>query len=417
MKKILAVFMALVIFASFAFFAVGSGKKDKKPDDLVIEESTTDDVYEPELTELTEEHLQSFEELLNGMPFSLDGFENYYNKKNTIINSFICSAFWAMPDGTMYDYYFPDQYKKLKLVPTEDGAGTLIEYEFDADKVLFILNDVFGLGVTESYSNGDFVFMNGNFYYTAALYGKGGDGETKYEVDSYERVEDGYFKIKTTYIYTDYYDNNSVTKGESWYYIAKPSKHEVYGDYWKIKEFGFEDEIIWSNDSSYEDDEIGWKRKLINELYVCKYEYWSSSSDKYYLADVDGDDVPEMLVDYNSGVCIYYYNGQVFQKEDLPYGEVYVMPQKGLIRFNHSYRGNCGDIIYKIDKGTFYEVESGEYYGSMESADFYQWEGSEVTEQQYYNKLDSVFDTHNQKSLEDYNQYSYSTIFEAVEDY
>ncbi len=245
MKKILAIIMSLVVLATFTFFAVGSGDKDSEESttELTTENKTEADVTttepETELPTLTDEQIKSFEKLMNESLFS----NTNYNEKSTgidyIVNTYICASFWSTPDRTMFDHYFPDDYKE-KYSET-GGPYSNITYEFDADKVLFILNDVFGYNATKELRSERFYFSGDKFYYTIRPMFT--DFSTvEFSVDSYEPVADGYFKLNLNYVVYEY-GTGDVTKGEEGYYIVKPLKHEKYGNYWKFKEIGKDDKV------------------------------------------------------------------------------------------------------------------------------------------------------------------------------
>ena len=195
---------------------------------------------------LTDEQIASFKNLLSGMSSSLLGIYEGQNKIDTVLNSFVYSSLWGQASGTMYDYYFPGEYKDTVSDTMRQDYGYDISCEFNADKTLFILNDVFGLGVTKDYSDANCHFEGDTFYYTMVMYPKGAEGSIVDEFASYESVSDGYFLIKTNQIVTDF--DGFVETYPGWYFVAKPCHHDEYGDYWAIREYGFDGERLWTNE-------------------------------------------------------------------------------------------------------------------------------------------------------------------------
>lgn len=391
-------------------------EKDHKEKDTTKPETT-----EPEITELTDAHLKSFEKMMNEMFFSLDGFEDYNNKIDTIINNFICSAFWAFPDGTMFDYYFPGDYKEVGTEPTFDESGVIVDYEFDAKKVLFILNDVFGLDVTNKYTRKDFYFQGDKFYYTAYSYGKGPE-LAEHKVVGYETMSDGYFKIRTQYVFIDYRDNNKTTTSNGWYFVTKPAKHNEYGDYWKIKEFGINTQCIWTNNENSKNGD-DWKSKLKDTVYEVEKNKESSDVDcRYYLVDIDNNGIPEMLCDYQVsayGKDFFYIVDENVNVKSFPGGVFYYIPNSKKILISSGRMGYYYDEIYKLDNGKLSEVSSGnsieepyEGYGS----EFF-WEDVKMSKNDYDKKMNYYFDTNKQISEYDMTSFDKKTILNVIDNY
>lgn len=138
----------------------------------------------------------------------------------------------------------------------------------------------------------------------------------------------------------------------------------------------------------------------------------------YSLIYVDEDEVPELVIDsgFEAGGCRIL----TYQKEELAVlktqrlGFTYLEKENLLCNSD----GNMGvyyDYVSSISDGSWIRLATGEYGDGEEGVqvdennDFiyeYSWEGEEVTEQEYRERLAAVFDAERAVSPEDYYIYS-----------
>ena len=188
--------------------------------------------------DLSKEQLESFDELINA------DFDIWGNKVegSTIneyyINNYIYNGFYADEKSTMYNYYFPNQIQMGFSDPLNKFNDTYSQnghcYIYDADKVLFILNDVFGLNVTTTEATDYYYFYNDKFYYCSNSSGAGNLYYTEREITANEKQSDDYYLITITQ-YSKDFDTNTIVETQEMEIVAKPSTHSQYGDYWAIK--------------------------------------------------------------------------------------------------------------------------------------------------------------------------------------
>ncbi len=424
-KKNTLLLVAVAVVVSIVIFSIINGIATSsdidKDTDGISNSSKQEEIKttEPEtyVTSLTEEQLKSFEKLLNGMPRSLDAMEDHFNRTDAVVGTFICSSFWNQPKETMFDYYFSNDYKIIQ----NDNEGYSVTYEFDAEKVLFILNDVFELDVTKELSRAKYYFKENKFYYSTEVYGMGYETIT-YSVDSYEYTTDGYFKIKTNYKHTDY--DGNVNKGDDRYYIVKPDKHQEYGDYWKFREIGFEDNVIWTNDASYKDDTIGWKKPLIDTVSDFRMRDANGEDAKYYLFDMEKDGVPEVLAEYETRyggkkLKLFYFNGKTYESNEFSSDVFYYVPGGKNILISYKESGMNYDDVFAIKNGDLTKVATGKYldelvpgYGSE-----YFWGKVKVSQEEYNKKLNSYLNTQKKVSYKNGQSYDFEKLYSAISDY
>lgn len=162
---------------------------------------------------------------------------------------------------------------------------------------------------------------------------------------------------------------------------------------------------VWSIDlegnySSWQEAYCTWIENTENENRKTNYEYCSLH---YLLIYIDNDDIPELFVVGNSeaeGECVIaYHNGKLSQLYlNRLYGALYI-ERSGLI---YNWNGNSDyyplNIAY-LYQGKFFKcgkgiewiewVQKGDDYESIEH---YEWEGEEVSKEEFEKEYMSIFD-------------------------
>lgn len=119
----------------------------------------------------------------------------------------------------------------------------------------------------------------------------------------------------------------------------------------------------------------------------------------YSLIYVDEDDIPELVID--AGFSMYhiltFHDGEIDELKTDRATACY-MERQNLLDDDNGAMGFYHDYIYSIENGKWVYVTGGEYsdkYDDEHGAyDFtYRWEGEEVSEAVYQQKLKEVFDT------------------------
>jgi hypothetical protein len=132
----------------------------------------------------------------------------------------------------------------------------------------------------------------------------------------------------------------------------------------------------------------------INE--VVKDEVWDDDYGKMSLIFIDDDDIPELVIywgisAYGCQICTVS-DGKLIC-EDLGNSDVYYIESQNIFAtcIARWYYGE--DIVYAIKNGEFTILHTGEYVEDHpDKEDYYLWDGKEVTESEYMEKLRSAFD-------------------------
>ena len=126
---------------------------------------------------------------------------------------------------------------------------------------------------------------------------------------------------------------------------------------------------------------------------------------KYMLIYLDNDDIPELYVhvtDFTGDRLLYYFDGQVNEKNcgDLPWYQY--IPQSGLLMEEWDIVTAHGNIVSQFVNGEFTDMAEGhvalkeeyreEYPGENWMYD-YMFNGETVSEEEYSRRLNEVFDT------------------------
>lgn len=241
----------------------------------------------------------------------------------------------------------------------------------------------------------------------------------------------------------------SKSEGE----LSKAEYEKSYNSYFKnLQETSYVTDVININDyislsrqekfnilkQSYESFKIGepvakWKSAYIEFANSYLYEHgeyeYRLQNVKYTLVDIDENGIPEMFIYSGSGAggstfITYNENGI----ERLDYGNSsWISYIKGGNIFNYSggHMDNYYDNIYKIQNGSYVLVASGDF-GAIDNSNVnydeygypvytYYWNDIEVSESEYQNSLNRIFDT--SKEIEPETYYFYSDIVEVISNY
>ena len=147
-----------------------------------------------------------------------------------------------------------------------------------------------------------------------------------------------------------------------------------------------------------------WQEAYVEYAEELEAEYqndkWLNDIDiTYSLIYVDEDDIPELVI--YAGFSMYhiltFHDGEIDELKTDRATACY-MERQNLLDDDNGAMGFYHDYIYSIENGKWVYVTGGEYsdkYDDMHGAyDFtYRWEGEEVPEAVYKQKLEEVFDT------------------------
>lgn len=146
----------------------------------------------------------------------------------------------------------------------------------------------------------------------------------------------------------------------------------------------------------------GWKTAYIDYIRSVEGEGWYG----YHLVYIDADDIPELYLMGNStaqgDLLCTYINGAVNSMHISNYGLSYIERQN-LFCNSGGRMDSYYDIVYQLVGGDFVEIHSGDY-GAEDNTNIqvdengypvyrYYWDGDEVSESDYQNLLNSVFDS------------------------
>lgn len=137
------------------------------------------------------------------------------------------------------------------------------------------------------------------------------------------------------------------------------------------------------------------------------YSYYASKCGLIYL---DSDDIPEMFIHYGieaSGTRILSYkNGEVV---DFLFSRLYgihYLEREGFVYDVVGHMGVATDTIVYLDDDGFHLLGSGYRFAGEETSDYirFEWEGKEVSEEEYMNEIERIFDDERSKTWTDYEE-------------
>lgn len=133
-------------------------------------------------------------------------------------------------------------------------------------------------------------------------------------------------------------------------------------------------------------------------------DYVNTYSDSYYdyaLIRVDSDSVPELYVDRgDTAVILSYKNNSIIKTEvSTAYGSCGYIEGEGMLRVTHEKMDYHYDSVYKLDGNGFSKVCAGsktdtfvtDDYGYSVHAYIYDLNGKEVSEEEYNNAFNELF--------------------------
>ena len=138
--------------------------------------------------------------------------------------------------------------------------------------------------------------------------------------------------------------------------------------------------------------------ELYNDFTKCGFIY------------IDENDIPEILIDYGieaSGTRILSYkNGAVVDFHFSRLGGIHYLEREGLVYNFVGIMGVASDTLVSLDDDGFHDLGSGYRYAGEETPDYirFEWEGKEVSEEEYMNEIESVFDVERSKTWKDYKE-------------
>jgi hypothetical protein len=135
-----------------------------------------------------------------------------------------------------------------------------------------------------------------------------------------------------------------------------------------------------------------WTELYINHIYE-NSDRGAANAD-YALVFIDDDEIPEMVISYR----VTAYGGDLCTSDNNTMETVYIdawgmqyyLEGEGLYLDRGGHMGEFYDIVYRVQDGRISELQRGDYYDTVELCFF--WDGIEVSEDEYYHKLNAIFD-------------------------
>lgn len=162
---------------------------------------------------------------------------------------------------------------------------------------------------------------------------------------------------------------------------------------------GFDDGTVDSANVNRTKDSEAWEQAYIDRINQEANDSAHGTSGTYMLIDIDGNDIPEVYTRWSSeaeGGDVYSYaQGKVIEQSIDRSGFSYIEGQS-LFMNNGGVMGNYFNLVYSIENGRFVEVANGQYVEENNNGNWsyrYYWDGKEVSESEYADTLNDVYDT------------------------
>ena len=142
-----------------------------------------------------------------------------------------------------------------------------------------------------------------------------------------------------------------------------------------------------------------WEKAYVE--YLASEERGYSYSYSYSLIYVNDDEIPELAINYHvmhSYTILTFHDGVI---DELNTWTIYYVERQNLVNGTYFHMGGHSNEICSIENGKWVHVETGnwsEAYGEGEyyEAASYEWEGEEVDERTYMERLNSAIDLEKQ---------------------
>lgn len=155
-----------------------------------------------------------------------------------------------------------------------------------------------------------------------------------------------------------------------------------------------------------EEKDAGWQ--IAYAEYIESIEW--ASFNEYALIYVDEDDIPELVIytgTYATAcIVLTFHNGEVDALQTWSLQCNYI-EKENLYWDGGGHMGEFYDRVYTIENGKWVHVAGGEYIAKdllVEEYD-YVWEGEAVSEDEYYESLNAVYDTDKNRNVAYENQF------------
>ena len=128
----------------------------------------------------------------------------------------------------------------------------------------------------------------------------------------------------------------------------------------------------------------------------------------FYLINLDGDIIPEMIINYGSseeGEALITWDGTQTSSWEYEYYGCSYIPGSSLICISGGGQGSYYDEVYRLESGTFSMVGGGNYISNTENPEYgedgqllmndqfdYIWEGENVSSSEYMELLHDAFE-------------------------
>lgn len=146
-------------------------------------------------------------------------------------------------------------------------------------------------------------------------------------------------------------------------------------------------------------DSEAWKQAYIDRISQEANDSAHVIGGTYTLIDIDGNDIPEVYTRWGSeaeGGNVYSYaQGKVIEQTIDRSGFTYIEGQNLFMNYG-GVMGNYFNLVYSIENGRFVAVAKGQYVEENNNGNWsyrYYWGGKEVSESEYADTLDDVYDT------------------------
>lgn len=155
-------------------------------------------------------------------------------------------------------------------------------------------------------------------------------------------------------------------------------------------------------------------------------EYISNDPDIDYSSDwcfcgliyIDDDDVPELIIEYGVEALgtrvVSYKNGETISEVFFRIGGFHYMERKGLIHNAVGLQGWMMDDFASLDNEGFHNLGMGSRFGeAMDYIHFdkFQWNGEDVSEEEFNSSVAGLFDDDQSKGWNTYNNESQDVIY------